>query len=371
MHAYVKPTNFTNGFLTINLSAIEHNYKAIQKYVGPHVEVCSTVKTDAYGLGIHQIAPVLYQAGCRHFFVVHLDEAITLRGLLKDAYIYALAGVRPGIEDHFEEYDIIPVLNCIDQIEVWARFAKTKERKMKAALHFDTGLNRYAIPQYEWDKLEQNKDYLDALDIVQVLSHLACADDPTHPKNLEQLQIFKTIQQKWPQSKFYSVAASYGMVLGSDFHFNAIRPGKALFNPEPGLEALNLQNSTFLYAPILQIKNIPSHATVGYGATFEAHKPARIATVGIGYGDGYPRALSNTGILHTHGKPAPIVGRVSMDFITLDVSDFGENEIKVGDYVEFFGNSQSLHSVAKKIGTISYELLTHLGKRYHRFYAKI
>lgn len=367
MQDIVIPPNFTNGFLLIDLGAVAHNYKAIQKFVGEGVHVSAVVKSNAYGLGIAEVSKALYGAGCRHFYVAHLSEGLELREVLKDVSIYALAGPMPESEDLFAGARITPVLNTAMQIELWSAWCKKHPHFNDAVLHFDTGMNRFGLCHEDTAYLRQHPEILEPLAIQEMMSHLACADDFDHVKNKEQLALFQSIRAEFKAVR-YSLAASYGMAIDPAFHFNAVRPGKALYNPEVGLEALGLKNATFLQGPILQIKHLEVGETVGYSAAFTAARKTTVATVGIGYGDGYHRAFSNLGVVHIAGHAAPIIGRVSMDFVTIDVTDLPEHLVRVGELVEFFGNHQPLYEVAKKIGTISYELLTHLGKRYKRYY---
>ncbi len=360
------------AILTIDLAAIADNYRLLAAKVAP-AECAGVVKADAYGLGVAKVAPALWQAGCRTLFVATLAEGVALRGLLRDAVIYVLAGLHGADPADFVVAGLRPVLVSCGEVDSWLSVAGDTA-DARAGLHFDTGMARLGMPPDELDALIDEGDRLKRLRPSLVMSHFACADTPEHPLNREQPQRFRdalarlTLQRGTTRS----LAASSGIFLGPDHAFDLVRPGAALYGIAPLANQSNpLRQVVRLQAKILQVRRVDAGSTVGYGATHRFARQARLATIGVGYADGFMRALSNRGGAYIGDRRAPIVGRVSMDLLTIDISDIPEQQAQPGSWVDLIGPHIPVDSIAAEAGTIGYEILTSLGRRYHRRYLDV
>lgn len=362
-------TLHTDSTLTINLDAITANYRHLQQQLRSGARCTAVVKANAYGLGVAPVAKALFAAGCRHFFVAHLQEGIELRSVLKDAPIYVFHGIAPGTEATFLDHHLTPVLNDAGQIDLWQSAAQAGNHKLPAVLHIDTGMNRLGVSVDEAMHLLDDHAKTGGIDWQFFMSHLACAHDPEHFLNLRQLHRFKKLESLFPQVK-RCFANSSGIFLGQDFHFDMARPGAALYgvNPLPEGKANPMQHVATVHANILQVNHLKKNDTVGYGATCELKEGSRIATLAIGYADGYFRLLSNKAYCYIADCMVPVVGRVSMDLVTIDVTKVPESHIFPGAKVEMIGEHYTVDDAAKDSGTIGYEILTSLGHRYKRIY---
>ena len=356
------------AILTIDLAALAENYRILAGQAAAGAACAAVVKADAYGLCLDRVAPVLAAAGCRHFFVAQLEEGLTLRGLLLEADIHVLGGLLPGLEDAFTAGRLRPTLNSLGEIEIWSAHARRQGETLAADLHVDTGMLRLGLSPDELDRLAGEPNRLAAIELSLTISHLACAEQHDHPLNARQLAIFRRARERLPACPA-SLANSSGIFLGRDFHFDLLPPGVALYgsNPTPG-RANPMRDVVRLEGRVWQVRDARPGETVGYGATYEVTRPMRIATVALGYGDGYPRALSNCGQVYVGGRSAPVVGRVSMDSTTVDVSALPQGRVRPGTLVEVIGPNIPIDRVAEAAGTIAYELLTQLGGRLHRTY---
>ena len=351
--------------LVVDLDAIAANYALLQQQAQGR-EVAGVLKADAYGLGAERVAPVLWRAGCRTFFTAKLGEALALRAILPEAVIYVLEGLTACERADFTRAELRPVLNQPGELEVWAGAARQTGQRLPAAIQLETGMCRMGFAARDLAAIRQ--DWLDGIELTLVLSHLACADEPAHPQNALQLQRFNDLAGRLPPAA-RSLANSAGIFLGSAFSADLARPGAALYgiNPTPG-QANPMRPVVRLIAPVLRVLRLDAPATVGYGATYPVAAGARIATIGIGYADGLPRAAGGGGKASISGRTVPIIGRVSMDLTTLDVSGLGEDQVGIGSSVELFGPAFDLDAVAAASGTIGYEILTRLGSRFVRVY---
>ncbi|MBF0391310.1 MAG: alanine racemase, partial [Alphaproteobacteria bacterium] len=342
------------ALLTIDLGAIVANWRGLVSRLAPGAACAAVVKADAYGLGAARVAPALLAAGCRHFFVATLDEGIALRPLLPGADLFVLNGPPPGCESDFAANGLIPVLNDRGQVERWPGGP--------CALHVDTGMNRLGIAVADFARVVEARPNLAP---ALVMSHLACADEDS-PMNEAQRQAFASAAARLPGVPA-SLAASSGMFLGSGYHFDLVRPGAALYgvNPRPG-QPNPMAQVVRLQGKILQLRDVDSPMTVGYGATHRVTRRCRLATVAIGYADGYPRSLSNRGFGVIGEWRVPIVGRVSMDLTIFDITEVPEALAAPGSLVELIGADLTVDDVAEAAGTIGYEILTRLGRRHHR-----
>jgi len=356
---------FEAARLTVRLGAIAANYGTYRRVAGA-CAVAAVVKADGYGLGAAKVAPALAQAGCDTFFVARLEEGIALRPLVPEARIFVLDGAMPSAVPALIRFCLTPVLNNLAQIAAWSA-AGAGTGGLDAVLHVDTGMNRLGLPPEELAILADERDRrLAGVNVVLVMSHLACADEPGNRMNQQQLSRFRQALAMLPPAPA-SLAASHGTMLSPDYHFDLVRPGVALYGADPqkpegraDRSAPNLmQTAAVLTARVLQLRRIDLGESVGYAATFHAKRPSMIATIALGYADGIPRALSNKGVVAIGGARVPVVGRVSMDLMTLDVSDLSTPP-QLGDAVELMGDSISLGEVAERAGTNEYEILTRL-----------
>ncbi|MFQ5533861.1 MAG: alanine racemase [Sphingomonadales bacterium] len=356
------------GILTIDLAALSANFRLLKDRVSPAI-CAAVIKADAYGLGVERVAPALRRAGCDTFFVATLDEGITARRLLPGARILVFHGPMQGEPEAFHRHRLIPVLNDPAQIETWRGFCNSDAGETPpAALHLDSGMNRLGLSHDQVERLAAHPDRLSGIEIGYVMSHLACSEEADNPMNAVQLQRFNDLRGMRGPAKA-SIANSSGIFLGPAYHLDLIRPGIALYggNPTPG-RPNPMAQVVRLQGKIVQCRRVDTDMTVGYGATHKISGPGRLATVAVGYADGYLRAFSNTGFASVGGITVPIVGRISMDLLTLDVSNVAPELTRPGCLVDLIGGSVSLDAAAAAAGTISYELLTSLGVKSRRVY---
>ncbi|HXC54513.1 MAG TPA: alanine racemase [Rhizomicrobium sp.] len=360
--------DFEAARLTVRLDAVAANYRVCQRLAGP-AAVAGVVKADGYGLGAVPVARALAGAGCDTFFVARLEEGVSLRKAVPHARIFVLDGAAPDTVPALIESRLTPVLNSLAEIAGWSAAARSTGAELEAAIHIDTGMNRLGLPGDELSLLASEAGKrLAGLRVVLWLSHLACADDPAARMNAVQLDRFRTALAMLPPAPA-SFASSGGVLLGKDYAFDMVRPGIGLY----GGNVQNAPQNPFavaavLTARVLQIRRIDRGDSVGYGASFRARRPTLIATVAAGYADGLMRAIGNRGAAAIAGKRVPIVGRVSMDLVTLDVTDIPPASLSTDTDVEFFGDTISLEAMAEAAGTAAYEILTSLTPRVPRRY---
>ena len=339
--------------LTIDLDAIAANWRALDRLTGPEVQTSAVVKAGAYGLSVTRIARALAQAGARRFFVAYAEEGAAVRQALgQGPQIAVLSGHLPGDTEMIHDLDLTPMLNSLDQIT----------RHLEAlpghpfGVQLDTGMNRLGVEMLEWEAVAPI--LIDAGPQL-LMSHLSCADDPDHPMNEAQLRTFHQMTDGTGLPR--SLSATGGILLGPRYHFDLTRPGVGLYG---GLPFADARPVITLSLPVIQTREVAPGEIVGYGATWTADRPCVIATVAGGYSDGLPRTLSNRAVLWDGDTPCPLVGRVSMDLITVDISHLPE----VPRSLDILGPHQSVDALAGFAGTIGYEILTSLGPRYERRY---
>ncbi len=350
--------------LGIDLAAIAANYRWFAQRAAP-AACAACVKADAYGLGVEPVAHALWQAGCREFFVASVGEGAGLRALLPDAIIYVLNGYLPPELAALRQSRLLPVLNDLAQV---AAFEADFAPDTPAALQIDSGMTRLGLDIADLATLLTRPRWCRPGAIALLLSHLACAEDPDHPLNQQQLQRFTGAWQQLGQPRA-SLANSSGVLLGPDWRFDLVRPGAGLYglNPRPG-QPNPLQTVVSLHAPVLQVRELREDTSVGYGASYRMQAPGRIATVACGYADGYPRAASSRSQARVNGVSVPLIGRLSMDLLMLDVTALPVGTPVPGDCVELLGPAYGLDALAADANTIGYELLTHLGRLCQRRY---
>ena len=362
------PSDHAGAALTIDLGAIARNYCTLRERLGG-VTCAGVVKGNAYGLGVAKIAPLLARQGCEKFFVANLDEAIELRGLLPGPFIAVLNGLLAGSEAIFTDHDLLPVLNDLAQIERWAAHSRSlNDKPLAAVIQLDTGMNRLGLPPSESRRLAAEPQRLDGLRLILVMSHLACAEDPDNPMNGSQRRTFDDLRALLPAAAA-SFANSAGVFLGADYHYDLGRPGVALYgvNPTPG-HPNPMVEVVCLHSKIIQLRDVDRPQTVGYGASHRVAAKGRIATVPVGYADGYLRSLGDHAFAAIGDVRVPVVGRVSMDLITLDVSALAPDQALPGTTVQLIGGVCPIDELAALGGTMAYEILNRLGPRFQRRY---
>ncbi|MEM9968633.1 MAG: alanine racemase [Pseudomonadota bacterium] len=341
----------STGKLTIDLSAIASNWRALDRHTA--CETAAVVKADAYGLGLSQVAPALAAAGARQFFVAVADEGVALRHLLGPGpRISVFSGHMIGDTDKIQQATLTPMLNSIDQM------LRHVERLPghPFGIQLDSGMNRLGMEPSEWAAL---RDIATAQQPTLIMSHLACADTPDHPMNSTQLFDFNEMTQGIDTER--SLSATGGVFLGSDFHFDMTRPGIGLYGGLPYVDAAPVVQ---LDLPVIQIREIQAGESVGYGNTYIAQEARRVATVSGGYADGLIRAMGSTATMTHEDKKFPVIGRVSMDLITVDITEIEATP----EHLQILGPHQSIDTAAEFAETIGYEILTSLGARYERSY---
>ena len=353
--------------ITIDLDALTANYRYCREQLKP-ASCAAVVKADGYGLGIRHVALALHHAGCRQFFTATHREGIILRSLLPNVQIYVLEGVREQSIAAFLDHDLVPVLITQQQVGVWAEKARAHDGRLPAIFHVDSGMTRLGFGEPELRRLLETSDDLECLDILYVMTHFACADEADGKMVRQQFDRFNQLRQLLPDAPT-SIGNSAGALMGGPYAGDMARIGIALFGGNPFLEdSVPLRPVLRVQSRILQLREITDETTVGYGATYVAKPGTRIATVGIGYADGYPHSLGNRGIAAIGGHRVPVVGRISMDLITLDVSGLPDEFVQPGCMVDLIGPDISLEEIAELAGTINYEILTGLGQRASRIF---
>ena len=361
-----------SAILTIDLGALVANWLRLRE-MSQRAECAAVVKADAYGLGMEQAASALSRAGCKTFFVATIAEAGSLRALLPDATIYVLGGLLTNTAPLFQLHNLRPVLNSEAEVKEWAEYCAASGQPLPAAIHIDSGMNRLGLSALEVDAIAPVASLWKMFELSLIMSHLACSDEVGHPKNERQRKIFDALRAKLPSAPA-SLANSAGILLGRQHHYDMVRPGIAIYGGRPQQTGDNpFQPAVTLFGRILQVRDVVSGETIGYGATRTLKRPTRIAVVAVGYADGIFRALSTRddkeGLsVFIGGHAAPILGRVSMDLITVDVTTIPGDIARRGEWVELIGPNVSAQAMAHHAGTIDYEILTNLGTRALRRY---
>ncbi|UDF30172.1 UNVERIFIED_ORG: alanine racemase [Roseateles sp. XES5] len=362
--------------LTIDLSALADNWRAMARRSGA-ARTAAVLKADAYGIGLEPAARTLHHAGARDFFVATPAEGAALRAVLPDVRIYVLSGMWAGSERLFFEFDLVPVIVSEEQLVVFMA-AIAESGDLPCVLHVDTGMNRLGLRVEDALALASDAARPASFSPIMLLSHLACADDPGHALNRQQLQRFRSVVAAFDDIDA-TLANSAGIFLGEDYHFTLTRPGIALYGGAAVNDVPNpMKPVVTAEARILQVREARAGETVSYGASPLA-RDSRIAVAAIGYADGYMRSLSGAGVPLRkagiegasgvlHGRAVPLVGRVTMDLTHFDVTDLSPGSVRAGDFIELFGRAMPIEDVARAGGTIDYELLTGLGRRYERRY---
>ena len=370
--------------LRIDLNAIITNWRYIDSLSSVTTTTAAMVKANGYGLGAKEIATALTRVGCSEFFVANLDEAIELRQYLDEGnyqqlHIMTLHGCHLNQLEDYATFQITPVLNDLEQLSRWRLFSqqrlktgsnngsKTGPNRLPAMLHIDTGMTRLGLDADQTNWLIQNKDALDGLDCRYIMSHLSSAEVTGDPTNTTQLAAFNELRSWFPGMPA-SLANSAGSMLSPDFHFQMTRPGIALYGAHPADRPTDKLAPTVRWqARIMQVRGAKAGDRVGYGSTHQLDRDSTIATIGVGYADGFNRKLGNKARVLIGSQTAPVIGRVSMDSITVDVTDVDSTHLQPGT-VELLYDGYDLSHMAVDAETISYEILTKLGTRPKRHY---
>jgi len=365
--------------LTIDVDALAENWRTLSALSG-RARCAAVVKADGYGLGYAEVAKTLYASGCRDFFVATAPEGARVRSVAPDARIFVMNCILPGIEKLCFGYDLVPVLASMEHVAAWAHIC-AERGDHPCALQVDTGMNRLGVTCDEALALAADIARPAGFSPVLVMSHLACSDDPDNPMNRRQLEAFRRVAAAYPEVEM-SLAASAGIILGPDYHFDLTRPGIAIYGGRASSDRRTpLGTVVTAEAQIMTIREARAGDAVSYGATAQLERDSRIAVCSVGYADGYLRSLSGSGIplrsaiksggyAWCAGFRVPVLGRVTMDITAFDVTDVPRSTVRPGDFIELFGDNVLLDEVAECAGTIGYELLTSLGYRYHRRYVR-
>ncbi len=360
------------GLLTIDLAAIEANWRLLSSRTVP-IECAAVVKADAYGCGLEAVTARLAKAGCKTFFVADIAEGRRVRTLAREATIYVLNGLVPNSAQAFADVQLRPVINGPAELAEWDAFVAASNWRGGAALHVDTGMNRLGLSPDEAVAVA-SRVQLENHGFTLLMSHLACADTPSHSMNDRQIRMFRELRIMF-RGVSSSLANSSGIFLGGGTaHCDLVRPGMALFgcNPTPG-KSNPMRPVVELKGRILQVREVKRGETVGYGASFTAQRASRIAIVAVGYADGFLRSAAGDrnkppAQAIVAGKRCPLAGRVSMDLISVDVTDVPDGRARRGDFATLIGGDLGIDELATALGTIGYEVLTRLGQRFHRVY---
>ncbi|MBA3813924.1 MAG: alanine racemase [Alphaproteobacteria bacterium] len=353
--------------LEIDTEAIAYNYNTLKKQLPQ--SICGAVlKADAYGFGIQAVAPVLAQQGCQHFFVAHIEEGIFLRNLLKTPTIYVLSGILPNTEEYFIEHSLTPILNDFNMVKNWAAESQKRDKKLPCGLHIDTGMRRNGFDQLDLEKLFKDLTLLKFLDVHFIMSHLVSSHAPHDSLNDQQKELFDQIRKKFPLTKA-SLADTGGIYLDPTFHYDLIRPGKGLFGLyTPPKDHPSLKSCLRFLGRILQVRTAYKGESVGYGASHTLTRDSKLATIGVGFADGYDLRLSNNAFIAFGQFKAPVLGRISMDYTVIDVTDIPESLCYVGGWAELVNQAITLDTLAHSLGTHSRALSTGFTSRVTRVY---
>lgn len=342
------------GQLTIDLDALIANWQALHAKSSDRVDTAAVVKADGYGLGVGRVARALARAGARRFFVAVAEEGAALREALGPGVeINVFGGHMRGDTEMIHDLDLVPMINSLDQM---LRHVEALPGH-RFGVQLDTGMNRLGMEPAEWQAL---RPIAEEQNLTLVMSHLACADEPEHPMNARQLAAFREMTEGLDVPR--SLSATGGILLGPEYHFDLTRPGIGLYGGRPFEDA---QPVAHLDLPVIQTRELAAGETVGYGNTWTAEAPCRIATVGAGYADGIHRIMAPLTAMYHGDVPCPIRGRISMDLIGVDITHLPE----APDSLSLLNHRQGVDTLADNAGTIGYEILTALGPRYVRRYA--
>jgi alanine racemase len=359
------------GRVTINLDAVIENYNTIKRKTYEGCNVAAVVKANGFGLGALELTKALTENGCKDFFVATPYEGAEIRKYFKGCNIYVLNGFFDDETSLYLDHNLTPILNSLIEVQSYNALSAQQNNKLSAFLNFNIRMNRLGLAATEQEKIFNDPSILNHIDITGVMSHFACADEPEAEMNDIQFQGFKQIADQFPGA-LKTLSNSSGIFRNDTYHFDLVRPGAALYGLNPTPKTQNpMSPVVHVELPVLRTRLVYKGATVGYNSTYQFTEDTWIATLSCGYADGLFRSLSNSGAVYFNGKRCPIRGRISMDLTTIDLSALNNDERpKPGDFVELLGNNQCVDALAEDAGTIGYEVLTNLGRRYKFSYKK-
>jgi alanine racemase len=364
--------HLAGGRLTVDLGALAANWRALAVRAG-RSDCAAVVKGDGYGIGLEAATRTLAAAGCRTFFAATVAEGLRAKAVVPEAAVHVLNGFPPGAAGMVADAGLRPVLGSLEEVEDWAALGRARGWPLPAALHVDTGMNRLGLARDVAASVAASADLRPHLGLTLLMSHLACADTPDHPLNARQLEAFEAARALFPGVPA-SLANSAATLALPATHFDLVRPGIAVYGGRAVADVANpMRPVARLEGRIIKIREAGAGESVGYGAAETLGRPSRLAVVGIGYADGFPRAAGSSDATGgaagwLAGHRVPLVGRVSMDLLVYDVTDVPPGSARRGDWIELFGDHVAVDDVAARAGTIGYEVLTHLGSRFARDY---
>lgn len=355
----------TVGLVAVDLSAVQHNYQQIAKHSAP-ATIAPVIKANAYGLGMLKVAKALNDVGAKEFFVATLEEGVELKKVFPDCTVFVFYGLFLDTAEIYYSTKVTPVLNTLEQVLKWNAFAKSKGEILPCAIHLDTGMSRTGLTYEEGSKLLSMLHSLTSLNILCVMSHLSCAEVVNNPLNQKQLNKFNELASQFPSSVRKSLAASPVMYMPNEYKMDMARVGYALYGFCHSPISFELKEAFYIYSRIIQIRDVVPGDTVGYGATYTVEKKGRLATLSIGYADGYHRFLHNYNTYVYIGPyKAYLVGRISMDFCVVDVSDIPGEYIFDGAWVQMVGPNIRVADLIHGTDFVPHEIPILAGKRYH------
>lgn len=357
------------GVVIVDLTAIQKNYRTFEEHIAP-TAIAPVIKANAYGLGMIPVCDTLTKVGAKEFFVATIDEGIALKKAIPFASVYVLYGIFSDTTEVFWRHHLTPVLNTLEQIDRWNKFAQLKNEKLSAVIHFDTGMSRTGLTLKEVEWLTNNQHVFDSLDIKYVMSHLACSEVPSHPMNKKQKDAFQKFSEAFPSIK-KSLSASTLMKMDGESHYDMARLGYGLYGFCYDTPTIQLVSCLHVYSRIVQLRDVVPGDTVGYGATYVVEKSGRLATLSMGYADGYHRFLHNyKTYVYIGPYKAYLVGRISMDFCVVDVSHIPADYLYEGAWVEMIGRNIRVADLISGTDFIPHEVPISLGNRYQRHYLR-
>ncbi len=361
----------TAGVLTIDLDALKANYRSLATRAAP-AKTGANVKADAYGLGIDVVVPALADAGCENFFVATLSEAMNVRAAAPHARIFVLNGFPVAAEAIFASHALTAVLGSRDEIDAFQTALTNGHKLPSPALHIDTGMQRLGLTIEEARTFARDysaKKFSFMLAIV--MTHFVESEVQNSHVTEAQIVTFDAMRALFPNVPS-SLSNSSGFFIGRDIGYDLVRPGYALYggNPCPG-RPNPMKPVVRLEVPVIQTRDVLKGTKIGYGGEYTAKRDSRLAIVSIGYADGYPRGAKTTDTKAgadclIAGRRCPIIGRMSMDLAIVDITDCPRDQVRRGTMATIFGDEMTLDEVGDKSGTIGYELLVHLGRRFRR-----
>jgi len=346
-----------SAILEISLDRLIHNYNFFNN-IKKNTNAAAVIKANAYGLGDKKVYKILYKAGCKNFFVATFNEGFGLRSPYKKGNIYILNGIQNISLNLFKKYNLIPIINDFNE------FNLINNKNINYGLHIDTGINRLGLNYYDF-----NEKFIQSKNLIMIISHLSSADEIKNPYNIKQKEKFEKLIKKFNKRKmFFSLSNSHGSIISNQYLFNMIRPGIGIYGGHHNKKLKKfIKPVVKLKGKVLQIKNISKNKFIGYNQTYKTKKRLYIAIIGIGYADGISRILSNGGFVYFKNNKFKILGRISMDSLTINITK-NHKKIKIGDFVEIINYEHGIDEIAKRCQTISNEILTSISKRVKRLY---